>query len=246
MQKTCIIIPCYNEEKRLPIEKFEQYFQQSTDVDFCFVNDGSNDNTIKVLTSLKIAYPSKVHVLDLIKNGGKAEAIRQGMLHVISLQRYKYLGFLDADLATPLTEIQRLIEYIESNIKICVSFGSRVKLLGSQIERTARRHYLGRIFSTFASIMLKMPIYDTQCGAKLFKIEIVQIAFSQPFITRWLFDIEIFARIRNHLGLEIAMKSMIEMPLNKWIEMGGSKLSLKHMITVPLQLIKIKQRYRYE
>ncbi|MDD3877418.1 MAG: glycosyltransferase family 2 protein [Bacteroidales bacterium] len=243
MQKNCIIIPCYNEEKRLPTAEFEDFFIKNPEVDFCFVNDGSKDKTLELLNKLKAKYPNLINVLDLEQNGGKAEAVRQGMLYCLSLNRYKYIGFFDADLATPLSEIHRLIAHINIDENNCISFCSRINRMGAQVERKVSRHYIGRVFSTFAGIILKMPVYDTQCGAKLFRHDIIAVAFSKPFITKWLFDLEIFMRLRNHLTVKIALKSMIEVPVLQWIEKGDSKLSVFYMLKVPIELIKIWLTY---
>src|SRR5712692_6647932 len=121
--------------------------------------------------------------------------------------------------------------------------GSRVKRLGSDIERNAARHYLGRIFSTFASQVLRLPVYDSQCGAKVFRSELTGVLFGDRFITRWLFDVEMLARLRNHLGRDVLLEAAIEVPLTAWREMGGAKLRMTDLIRVPFDLLKILSHY---
>ena len=105
--------------------------------------------------------------LILEKNYGKGEAVRRGLMQGLS-KSYAYLGFADADLATPVTELARLYDVARAK-DIAIVLGSRWLRIGARIERSGARHYLGRVFATFASQLLDLPIYDTQCGAKFFK-----------------------------------------------------------------------------
>lgn len=244
MQNICIIIPCYNEEKRLQVGEFQKYIESGNSTSFCFVNDGSTDNTSDVLIQIQKAWESKVYVINLSENKGKAEAVRAGITEMLKTNKYDIVGYLDADLATPLEEISLLYNYLKSDENYLVAFGSRIKRIGTEIIRKPYRHYLGRIFSTYASIILHLPVYDTQCGAKIFKKEIASRIFTEKFISRWLFDVEIFARITNIYGVEKAKKIMIEVPLNKWQDKGDSKITIRHMIKVPFELRKIKRKYK--
>jgi hypothetical protein len=92
--------------------------------------------------------------------------------------------------------------------------------------------------------MLKIPVYDTQCGAKLIKREIALIVFEQPFISRWLFDIEVFARIIGQVGYQNILNSVYEVPLNCWTEKGDSRIKPSYLLKVPPELWKIKRKYR--
>jgi dolichyl-phosphate beta-glucosyltransferase len=239
MQKACIVIPCYNEALRLRLKDFEAFIIGRSGIDFLFVNDGSTDSTLEVLTNFRALYPERVQVLNLSINSGKAEAVRMGVCEAYRENKWEYLGFWDADLATPLDEIPHLLEQcLTKNLAI----GSRMKRLGAMVERKRWRHLLGRVFSTFASIILKLPVYDTQCGAKVFKSSMGSL-FETPFITKWLFDIELLARYRNRFGLEGALKDIIEVPIGSWEEKGGSKLKITYMLKVPFELLRINNRY---
>lgn len=243
MQRSLIIIPCYNESKRLPIPQYELFFKSEvgSKIDFLFVNDGSGDNTIEVLRAFELNY-TNVRTLDLKVNGGKAEAIRQGMLASINLE-YDYLGYFDADLATPLVEISRLLELTKRTPKPFLVMGSRIKLLGySDIQRKLRRHYIGRIFATVVSNMLKLPVYDTQCGAKLIQKEVAFELFQNPFISKWLFDVELLFRLKKrHSDFETRI---VEVPLKKWEDVAGSKISASYFLKAPLDLLRIYFNYR--
>lgn len=194
MWKASIVVPCYNEEKRLPVEKYCNFLKEVDNVSLLFVNDGSTDKTINILDILYKDFPDKCSVLQLIKNSGKAEAVRRGILEAIKSQG-QYVGFWDADLSTPLGTILDFCKFIDEHPSIYMIFGARVQLLGKTIERSKFRHYAGRVFATIISVMFNLKVYDTQCGAKLFRVtpEISQI-FQKEFLTQWIFDVEIIAR----------------------------------------------------
>src|SRR5262245_24385222 len=94
-----IVIPCYNEASRFPLADFQQYARVHPDVCFLLVNDGSKDNTIAVLNQARQGLEDQVHILDLRVNGGKAEAVRRGMLAAMEQPECEYAGFWDADMA---------------------------------------------------------------------------------------------------------------------------------------------------
>ena len=242
MQKVCLIIPCYNESKRLNEKVFSDFIQLNNGISFCFVDDGSKDGTLDILNSIKSKY-ERIMVLRLDKNSGKAEAVRKGVLHVLELNLFDFIGYWDADVSTPLEESKHLLESFLKNNNITFVLGSRMKRLGSTIDRKKMRHITGRIFSTFSSIILKLPVYDSQCGAKIFRAEISSILFNEPFITKWLFDVELLARLRNHLGDKKILDVCYEVPLKSWGEVGGSKLRFSHLLKVPFDLIKIYFHY---
>ena len=152
---------------------------------------------------------------------------------------FDYFGFIDADLATPLSQVDFLIS--QFNDDLIMVFGSRIKLLNNNIERNIIRHYMGRIFATFVSILFKLEVYDTQCGAKFFRTSESSInLFKSPFISKWFFDIEIFLRLRKQSDYFEFQKNVKEIPLQEWIEKGNTKLSLSDFILTPFLLIKLK------
>lgn len=226
LSDTLMIVPCYNEEERLDAKAFLEY-SQKTGVRFLFVNDGSRDGTLHALAKLCKQDPGRLNVLDCAKNKGKAEAVRQGILS--SLQRGdlpRYIGYWDCDLATPLSDIRIFRDILESKRDLEMVLGSRVLLLGRDIRRRAHRHYLGRIFATFASaLILKIRVYDTQCGAKLFRVTPnTGKCFAQPFIGRWVFDVEVLQRF-CHFNRDIPAEQKIhEHPLMCWHDIAGSKV----------------------
>ncbi len=244
MQKVGIIVPCYNEAKRLSEKFFMDFLDTNEFVNLCFVNDGSKDDTIRILRSIQAKHTERIFVIDLKKNVGKAEAVRKGVINMLSQSQYNFVGYFDADLSTPLSEIEYFFLFQKFKPECLVMIGSRVKRMGTRITRKALRHYIGRIFSTIASMILKMPVYDTQCGAKIFATELAYEIFDAPFISTWLFDLELLARISERKGLAEAKKIILEIPLNEWTHKSGSKIKPFDIVKIGIELTKITWYYR--
>lgn len=238
---TIICIPCYNEGKRLNRTAFLSFVKENNNVAFLFVNDGSKDNTLEVLKGLASLHEN-LQVLNLEQNGGKAEAVRKGIMYANQKFQVRYVGFWDADLATPLDELPKFLTVVQQHNFDAVT-GLRLMRLGAKVKRKTTRHFLGRIFATVAAGMLHLPVYDTQCGAKLYKAQIVPFLFQEKFITRWLFDVELLARYIQHFGREKAQTGIYEYPLFAWEDMHGSQVKTKDFIKAPLELWKIKKHY---
>jgi glycosyltransferase involved in cell wall biosynthesis len=246
MANATIIIPCYNEESRLDIRRFRDFTSSSHSITFLFVNDGSTDKTLAVLQSLNASDPSRFAVLNLQRNSGKAEAVRQGILSAID-SHPDYVGFWDADLATPLDAIPQFLELGESRPELEIIIGSRVKLLGRKIERLRSRHYLGRVFATAVSALLGLEVYDTQCGAKLFRASSeITALFQRPFRSRWIFDVEILARlIQARRGKQLPQPEQLiyEVPLMEWRDIPGSKVRFRDFVRATWELARIRNCY---
>lgn len=239
---TLLIIPCYNEEQRLPVEEINYFLKHSNGIDLVFVNDGSTDKTIQMLKKLK-ELQANVEIIDLEKNQGKAEAVRTAMLKYKD-SSYAYIGYFDADLATPLEEALHFIEKTFKHSPILI-MGSRVNLLGStEIDRKRYRHYFGRVFATVVSWMLNLSVYDTQCGAKLISRNAIPFAFKDKFTSAWLFDVEILFRLKKSSIFQAHTCPIIEVPLKKWKEKGSSKIPFTYLFKIPFELFQIYRRYK--
>lgn len=239
MSQVTLVVPCYNEEKRLDVEAFKS----CRDAEFRFVNDGSSDGTQRVLEALAASDPNRFRVLRLEKNSGKAEAVRRGMLEELS-RSSSYVGFWDADLATPLSELPRFIEILDRRSDIDLVIGARVRLLGREISRRAGRHYFGRAGATLISSSLGLAVYDTQCGAKLFRSnDVMREIFAQPFLSRWIFDVEIIARLVQRIGRDAAARRIYELPLMVWHDVQGSKIKSRDYVRGLRDLWKIHRAY---
>jgi CheY-like chemotaxis protein len=245
IQQRCVgvVIPCYDEEKRLLSKEFTNFIEKNSGYHLCFVNDGSKDNTLQVLNDLRKGREDFITVYDCEKNGGKAEAVRQGMLFMAKKEDLDYIGFLDADLSTDLTDFDNLVKTIEnSNYKI-VS-GSRISRMGADITKESARKIISLTINFIIRKILSMDFKDTQCGAKIFHKDVIEISFGKKFVTQWIFDVEIFKRITLHYGLKKAKEILCEQPLDRWIHTDGSKLSMKDSIKIVGQLGQIAWTYR--
>jgi len=241
--RAAIVVPCYNEARRLPVADLAAFMDGHPEYAWCFVDDGSTDGTRAVLDGLCAPFTGRASVLALPRNAGKAEAVRAGILHALDTWPAPWVGFWDADLATPLREIPRFLRYIDEYPAVRVLCGSRWLHMGGRIERHAWRHYIGRVFATAASILLGLPIYDTQCGAKLIEADLARTLFAEPFRSQWVFDVEMLARVIQHLGREEARETIGEIPLEEWIDRSGSKVRLHHSFRIPLDFWRIHRQY---
>lgn len=235
--RVAVVVPCYNEEKRLDTAAFQAFRLEGHDVSFLFVNDGSRDGTLQLLRS------AGFDVLDLERNSGKAEAVRRGI--VAAMERgADAVGFWDADLATPLSEIPSFLEIFDSRPAIEIIFAARVRLLGREISRRPSRHYVGRVGATLISSSLGLAVYDTQCGAKLFRVnDTMRKVFAAPFLSRWIFDVEIIARFVQLRGRDAAAHAIYELPIKKWHDVAGSKVKGRDFARALRDLWKIHRRY---
>ena len=246
MSRTWIVVPCYNEASRLRGDEFSRFVSEHADVHFLFVDDGSTDATASRLAEIATASPVSFGVVTQSSNGGKAEAVRRGMNEAFD-RGATYAGYWDADLATPLDEIPRFIETLDAHPGLEVLFGSRVQLLGRTIDRRASRHYLGRVSATAISLTLGLAVYDTQCGAKLFRVSPdCKALFAEPFLTTWVFDVEIVARmIETRLGTGRPGPAEVirEIPLWEWRDVEGSKVRATDFFRSMNELLRIYRRY---
>jgi glycosyltransferase involved in cell wall biosynthesis len=244
--QSAIVVPCYNESTRLRVDEFERFLDSDKQSSvLVFVDDGSRDQTAAVLERIRKRNGDRVVVLQQPVNQGKAEAVRFGMNYAFD-QHLPFAGFWDADLATPLAAIASFVDLLTIRPELDMIFGARVRLLGRHVERHASRHYMGRAFATAASLVLRLPIYDTQCGAKLFRCTPqMRTVFAKPFLSRWIFDIEIIARYISVMkSPNEAARHIYEFPLKSWVDIKGSKLGPHDFARAAYDLFRIRLKYR--
>jgi len=235
-----LVVPCYNEADRLDDEAFLTLVRGQDDLRVLFVNDGSKDATAERLAVLAARQSDRIAVLELPRNVGKAEAVRAGLRRALA-EGAPLVGYLDADLATPVSEVRRLVSVLRRN-GATVLLASRVSLLGRDIQRKALRHYLGRVFASVASAVLRLSVYDTQCGAKLFRATpALEAAVAEPFLSRWIFDVELLGRLMTGSATTAPLSEgdVVEEPLLSWRDVPGSKLRPGHAAIAAKDMARI-------
>ena len=248
-ERQCIlVVPCYNEQRRLRVDEFLTFLDAHPGFQFQFVNDGSTDDTLKVLQQLQTMAMSQVEILALEANCGKAEAVRRGLLAAIH-KTPDFVGYWDADLATPLAEALPIVQLLEQRPEIDLVMGARVRLLGRHISRRPVRHYMGRVFATLTSVAIRLPVYDTQCGAKIFRLtpRLLNV-LERPFFSRWIFDVELLDRFLQAVEadrLPAGNCRILEYPLMTWHDVAGSKLRGVDAIRALGDLARIAWKRRF-
>lgn len=245
LAETALVIPCYDEERRLDADAVLR-LARSPAIRVVLVDDGSRDGTRALLERIAERSDGRVVALAMPKNGGKGEAVRFGMRAAAGAgapasHAPAFVGFADADFATPVEELVRLVEIARASSAAAV-LGSRVAMAGRQIERKAMRHYVGRGFSTAASVTLGAPFYDTQCGAKIFRnTPLLRASLATPFRSRWIFDVELLARllggVDEHAG--VPFDAFHEEPLRRWTDVAGSRVRLLELVDVGASLLSV-------
>ena len=237
-----LIVPCFNEAKRLDQSRILSY-TSTLQCNVLLVNDASTDTTQNLIDEIVRSSNGTVHSLLMARNSGKAEAVRTGMQRAISHEATE-VGYTDADGAVGEYDLAQIFSALTETPSRIGVIGSRVALLGRNIDRTAARHFTGRVFATFASIILQQPIYDTQCGAKAFTASTqLQRALSRPFVSRWGFDVELLGRLFIEITKD-GQGHIIEFPLHLWRDVSGSKIGFFAGIKTLIELLPIRRSLR--
>ena len=226
-----IIIPAYNEEKRLPqtLEEINKYFlNQKYSYEIIVVNDGSKDKTAE-LVKQKMEKIKNLKLIDNKENHGKGYVTKTGMLAA----QGKYRIFTDADNSTSIDQIEKMLPYFEQGYDIVI--GSRdVKGAVLDPPQPLYRQVLGEVFGFLVSLILGLwEIKDTQCGFKGFTQKAVEAIFPKCKIERFAFDPEILL-LGKRLGFKIK-----EIPVY-WKNDPQSKVKFKSMVYMLIDLLKIR------
>jgi len=212
-----IIIPSYNEQHRLANTLSETVnwckSNHTNNWEILVVDDGSSDDMLEVYRGLEQLDP-RVRVL-LRQHFGKGAAVRMGMLNA----RGEYVLFMDADGATPLTEIPKLVSALDSGHQVAIGSRAVLRKGDVQVETSVHRRLVGRVFAFFVNAIAVGGISDKQCGFKMFKAEVVRKIFSMQQLEGFAFDVEILFLAKR------ASLSIAEVPVN-WHAKDGSKVNL--------------------
>jgi glycosyltransferase involved in cell wall biosynthesis len=232
LRSISVIIPAYNEELRLPstLARVEQYLIE-THWDFheiIVVDDGSNDGTVDAATNFA-EVNRNIRVLRNPGNRGKGYSVRHGMLEARGAWRL----FSDADLSTPIEELEKLYNAI-ANGEDEIAIGSRAldrSLIG--VHQPGMRETMGRIFNGVMRVAIGLPIADTQCGFKLFRADVAQLVFSRQKLERFGFDAEIlYVAYRKGIGIA-------EVPV-RWNHVEGSKVNMMNGVQAFGELLQVR------
>lgn len=241
-----LVVPCFDEAARFDAAAFRAQLAATPGLAFTFVDDGSRDGTRARLEAFAREAPDRAEVVVLPENRGKGEAVRAGVRAALA-HAPELVGWWDADLSTPFDEVPRLAAALAARPEAWLAMGARVQALGTDIRRRAVRHYAGRLVATWISRGLRLRTYDTQCGAKLFRVAATPPGlFDAPFVTRWLFDVEVLARLvrRHRDGVGAAVETLVfEVPLRRWTDVPGSKVRPTDFFRALLGVRRIRRHY---
>jgi len=246
-KRVALVIPCYNEAKRLNLEAYARFLETHSGVTFCFVNDGSTDRTSDLLATFAAEHPTlSIKTLSLPNNSGKGEAVRQGVLAILAEESnaIDLVGFWDSDLATPLAELVRFVEAFAHETRLQAVVGFRKKEPAANIKRSPSRKLISAIMRVIIHTLIGLPIHDTQCGAKVFTAGLASKIFEKPFLARWLFDLELFLRMKQLHNAAFLSQNLEQLHLHSWHDVPGTKLRFWDVFQIFLELIKIKRHYR--
>jgi dolichyl-phosphate beta-glucosyltransferase len=227
-----IVIPAYNEETRLPstLRAILDFMSaRNEELELIVVDDGSKDNTIEVAKT----FLENVRVISLDKNSGKGAAVRAGMLAA----KGDYIFFSDADLSTPIYELDKLLLELKNSSDIAI--GSRALDYSSiKVHQPFYRELMGKTFNKIVQLLVVKGIQDTQCGFKGFKKSVVKEVFGKAEIDGFGFDVEIMY-LANKLGYKIKEISV------EWFNDEQSKISpIKDSIKMLREILKIRKLHK--
>lgn len=230
MKKLSVIIPAYNEGRRIPntlrdIEK--TLSNKQFDYEILVISDGSKDDTAEVVENLIKQMP-KLFLIKNQENHGKGWVTKQGMLKASG----DICLFMDADNSTRVEEVFKMLPFFDEGFDIVI--GSR-RIQGSNIaaKQPMLRDFLGWVFRTIVHILVPVSVTDSQCGFKVFTNKAVRIIFPKQTIFRWAFDVEILALARKN---KLKIK---EAPVT-WVNDAESHVKFSGMVKMLLEIMQIR------
>jgi dolichyl-phosphate beta-glucosyltransferase len=235
MNNLLFLVPCFNEEHRFPLDYWRKLIDNKN-FNFLFINDGSTDKTLEILTSIK---SDNTKLVRLPKNVGKSNALRYGLLKAYE-DSNKYVLIIDSDASFSIECIFDFIarveyEEISNSISYQAFFAARVKLAGRFVNRIFSRHIYSRVFHTILGFTNRELPYDTNCGMKILNLEnIPSSIFLAPFKSRWFFEIEM---IRRHKSLNNSSIKIFDVPILDCVDQPTHNFNLKNRIFIVKELL---------
>ncbi len=232
-QELTIIIPAYNEERRISrtVHKYAKYFNKTgIDYEILVIVNGSKDKTNNVVSKLCKKYPTVLRYIEYKEKIGKGGAVYNGFLHANS----NYIGFTDADNSVPPKQFHKLFKEIITSKKDAV-IASRSMTDSIVVNKNITRKLISFLFSLTVELFFDLGIEDTQCGGKIFKNEPIKMILPKLFITDMAFDVNILTELKS------SKYTISEIPIT-WVDDKNSKIGspLKTGYNMFLSLLKIK------
>lgn len=225
-----LIFPCYNEEQRLPatLARVEEYLAETGwSYEILIVDDGSQDRTLEVARAAAARNP-RIRALEYGENQGKGFAVRHGALQA----RGERVLFSDADLSTPIQELERFLPTLEQGHDVVI--GSRaLKESRLEVRQPWWRERAGRFMNFLIRALSGLPYPDTQCGFKLFTRQAARDLFEPLTVRRWMFDVEVLVLARK-LGYRV-----VDLPVT-WVNSGESRVRVSHVFNIMKELLHIR------
>lgn len=230
--KLSIIVPAYNEEKRIVpfIASLLEFSKGLRDYEIIFVNDGSRDNTLGVIRSFTKGNKN-VKIISYVHNKGKAGALKEG----VKLASGDKILFIDADGSIPPHEIKNMVAKLDDYDVVVGDRHSKK----SKIDQSVLRLFTGNCFNAYVNLLFRLNVPDNLCGFKGFRKKIAKKLFGELISKRWIFDVELFYRIKRH-GYSIYF-----LPV-RWINKKGSKIGIFDPLKMALQLLDLRKKLKAE
>lgn len=241
--ESAIVVPCYKEEKRINIPMYMDSLGTHSSRVF-LVDDGSPDKTFSVLKNLEKSAPDRFIAIKCPENMGKAEAVRRGMNEAID-RKFKYIGFLDADLAVKFNEVPRFLKIFQDVPEVTTVIGTRTRLAGHKVERNLPKYLVQRVIAEMGSHLFGKKVEDTQCGSKMFDAKVLSPTLKEKFSSRWLFDQELLARI-SRLPESQNKNWLFELPVTSWVDVAGTHRKPSDYLKCLKDYFKLVKKYGFK
>lgn len=233
--KVVVIIPCFNEAERIDPSYFN-ILSRIKNAIWVFVDDGSTDNTSKILK--KYNNNKNIIYVKIDHNVGKSNAIAHGINYASSkISNIGWIGFLDSDGAFATSDVEKFIKMTSSIERYDAIYTSRVKMAGRNIKRNNARHIIARLITSLFGLVWRDIPYDTQSGFKLYRYaDNFNSIFRKPFKTKWFFDIELSIRYLMYTKKNL---NVWEEPVLSWTDIPGSKINYRQSLRISLEVIYV-------